>query len=67
MAKKPNEEQKVVGAGIGKLIGGVVGALFGGLIGAGIAGWVGHKVESEMRKNNLYYVLVRHSTLIENC
>jgi len=54
VANKPNEEPKVVGAGVGGAIGGVVGAVLGGpigaAIGAGISGWTGHQIESDMRK-----------------
>jgi uncharacterized protein YcfJ len=54
MAKKPNEEQKLVGAGIGGAVGGVIGAAVGGpigaAIGAGISGWIGHQVETDLRR-----------------
>lgn len=55
MAKqKPNEEPKVLGAGIGGAVGGVVGALIGGpvgaAVGAGLSGLVGHEIEKDMRK-----------------
>jgi len=52
--QKPNEEPKVVGAGIGGAVGGIVGALIGGplgaLIGAGLSSWAGHEIEKDMRK-----------------
>ena len=54
MANKPDEEPKVIGAGIGGAVGGVVGALVGGpigaVIGAGVTSWIGHQVEADMRK-----------------
>jgi uncharacterized protein YcfJ len=55
MAKQnPNEEPKVVGAGIGGAVGGVIGALVGGpigaAVGAGASGWIGHEIEKDMRK-----------------
>lgn len=52
--QKPNEEPKIVGAGIGGAAGGIVGAVIGGPIGAalgaGVTGWIGHEVEKDMRK-----------------
>ena len=55
MAKKPNEEQKIIGAGIGGAAGGILGAIVGGpigaAIGAGVSGWLGHLIETEIRKN----------------
>lgn len=55
MAKqKPDEEPKVVGAGIGGAAGGIVGALIGGpvgaALGAGVTGWLGHEIEKDMQK-----------------
>lgn len=54
MAKKPDEEPKIVGAGIGGAAGGVIGAVVGGpigaAIGAGVAGWLGHQIENDMRR-----------------
>jgi uncharacterized protein YcfJ len=54
MAKKPDEEPKIVGAGIGGAAGGVIGAIVGGpigaAIGAGVAGWLGHQIENDIRK-----------------
>ena len=55
MAKKPNEEPKIVGAGIGGAAGGIIGAIVGGptgaAIGAGVSGWLGHLIETDIRKN----------------
>ena len=55
MAKKPNEEPKIVGAGIGGAAGGIIGAIVGGpigaAIGAGVSGWLGHLIETDIRKS----------------
>lgn len=55
MAKrKPNEEPKIVGAGIGGATGAMIGAAVegsvGAVIGAGITALVGHWAEGELRK-----------------
>ena len=54
--KKPNEEPKIVGAGIGGAGGAMIGAAFGGpvgaVIGAGVSALIGHWVEGELRKQS---------------
>jgi outer membrane lipoprotein SlyB len=52
--KKPSEEPKIVGAGIGGATGAMMGAALGGpvgaVIGAGVTAFVGHWAEGELRK-----------------
>lgn len=52
--KKPNEESKIVGAGVGGAAGAMIGAALGGpvgaVIGAGVTALVGHWAEGELRK-----------------
>ncbi len=54
MTKKPNEESKIVGAGIGGATGAMIGAALGGpvgaVVGAGVTALVGHWAECELRK-----------------
>jgi len=55
VAKKKDEEPKIVGAGVGGAVGGVLGAIVGGpigaAIGAGVSGWLGHLIETDIRKD----------------
>ena len=52
--KKPNEQPKIVGAGVGGAAGAMIGAALGGpvgaVIGAGVTALVGHWAEGELRK-----------------
>ncbi|MGC8473706.1 MAG: glycine zipper domain-containing protein [Candidatus Dormibacteria bacterium] len=53
-ARRPNEEARLIGAGIGGAAGGVIGAIVGGPVGAGvggaIGGWLGHVITTELSK-----------------